>query len=418
MRRGLKIWIRCKQCGIVKPYKLLATLRRPYGRPYCSKKCYEAARTASKQERMAEEFTCAYCGKINERDRNVIRRAKERGTKLYCDHECATKGWEKDHQVETKCPRCGEVYYRRLMDVKHNKKQTCPKCRHKSKKIIYKCEVCGKPVPKTPYWADKWNHYFCCPEHRAQWHSSENNGNWKGGVTKFDNRIYIRDSKLKRYFMRSRLIMAKAMNIDIKDLGGVVHHIDYDKHNDKLENLIWFKDQIAHMKFHDQLEKKLKELAGIIKPVCNQVDAEELLKDFRNKYGPVCIKLKVTDNRAYLYMPDDSNASKEGYISRARWVLGNKLNRPLTPTELPHHLDNNKLNDDPDNLQLCADSSEHMKLHHIIRNQEQEAFMKLGPKILIEETTRALNEIDYSGYSWFREEQKVQPKPTHAFAIV
>jgi hypothetical protein len=47
-----------------------------------------------------------------------------------------------------------------------------------------------------------------------------------------------------------------------------------------------------------------------------------------------------------------------------RWVMEQKLGRPLEYGEIVHHKDKNRLNNDPDNLELCTDQGAHMRHHH------------------------------------------------------
>ena len=56
-----------------------------------------------------------------------------------------------------------------------------------------------------------------------------------------------------------------------------------------------------------------------------------------------------------------------------RVVMMDKLGRVLTSSEQVHHIDGDKMNNDPDNLQLFPDLSSH-KLHHI----RQDAFNATG----------------------------------------
>lgn len=56
-------------------------------------------------------------------------------------------------------------------------------------------------------------------------------------------------------------------------------------------------------------------------------------------------------------------ADSKGYIREHRLVMEKKLGRYLEPHEVPHHIDEDKLNNDPDNLELM-DLAEHTSLHH------------------------------------------------------
>ena len=51
-----------------------------------------------------------------------------------------------------------------------------------------------------------------------------------------------------------------------------------------------------------------------------------------------------------------------------RVVLENKIGRKLLATERCHHIDLNKLNNDPNNL-ICMSSSEHSSLHDFIKHK-------------------------------------------------
>ncbi|MEA3384967.1 MAG: HNH endonuclease [Thermodesulfobacteriota bacterium] len=47
-----------------------------------------------------------------------------------------------------------------------------------------------------------------------------------------------------------------------------------------------------------------------------------------------------------------------------RWIMEQHLGRKLLPTETIHHVDENKLNNKIDNLQLFKNSGEHIHLKH------------------------------------------------------
>lgn len=64
----------------------------------------------------------------------------------------------------------------------------------------------------------------------------------------------------------------------------------------------------------------------------------------------------------YIYMPEHPNAMKSGYIGKHRLVLENKLGRYLMDGEIAHHVNEDKLDNSPENIELMS-FSEHSRLH-------------------------------------------------------
>lgn len=63
---------------------------------------------------------------------------------------------------------------------------------------------------------------------------------------------------------------------------------------------------------------------------------------------------RVKDGWGYIQikMPEHPFANSRGYIKEHRLVMEEKLGRYLTPDEIPHHIDFDKVNNDIDNLFL------------------------------------------------------------------
>lgn len=64
----------------------------------------------------------------------------------------------------------------------------------------------------------------------------------------------------------------------------------------------------------------------------------------------------------FLKRPNHHRANKQGYVKMADLVAETKIGRMLFPTEIVHHIDGDKLNDHPDNLEVM-DKIEH-DIHH------------------------------------------------------
>lgn len=69
----------------------------------------------------------------------------------------------------------------------------------------------------------------------------------------------------------------------------------------------------------------------------------------------------------YIHTPEHPNASQAGYVAEHRLVMEKKLGRYLESSEVVHHLDGNKRNNDLDNLAVLVRGqhvSEHFEASH------------------------------------------------------
>jgi len=73
--------------------------------------------------------------------------------------------------------------------------------------------------------------------------------------------------------------------------------------------------------------------------------------------------------------PTHQRADHLGYVKRADLVLEEKLGRPLLPNEIAHHVNEDRADDSPENLE-CMDYGEH-RLMHI--QQRAERARQLNP---------------------------------------
>jgi len=69
------------------------------------------------------------------------------------------------------------------------------------------------------------------------------------------------------------------------------------------------------------------------------------------------------DGYILIYKPTHPFSMLSGYIYEHRLIMEQKLNRYLTKKEVIHHIDNNKENNAPKNLQLFKNKVQHSRYH-------------------------------------------------------
>lgn len=68
------------------------------------------------------------------------------------------------------------------------------------------------------------------------------------------------------------------------------------------------------------------------------------------------------------HRPEHPHAESNGYVRQHRLVLEAKLGRFLDPKEDVHHIDGDKSNNHPDNLELMASRGDHVRHHNLLRS--------------------------------------------------
>ncbi len=102
---------------------------------------------------------------------------------------------------------------------------------------------------------------------------------------------------------------------------------------------------------------------------------------------------KIIKGYIHSLIPNHHLARKDGYVPEHRFIMEQKIKRPLLKEEVVHHKDGNKLNNSPKNLGLLNNNSIHIKKH--IKDFQRDELGRFKIKTMEEQQ-------EY--YKWFREE--------------
>lgn len=198
---------------------------------------------------MPVQVKCQWCGKESI---SAIRKGK---TAKYCSRQCYWKAWEGDHPELYKlpnriCEECGKEFHPR--DKNHGKRFCSRECllawRARQRKV--KCIVCGKEFLR-----DNANEKFCSQE---CWHTynvgsqQATFNNWlttdKRGYTRFT----VGHPKHTGEYLHN-VIWREVYPDGVCQICGkpieAVHHIDDNKSNNDIKNLIGLCNS-CHHKIH------------------------------------------------------------------------------------------------------------------------------------------------------------------------
>ena len=137
-----------------------------------------------------------------------------------------------------KCRICGGGFYAKPSWLKKGYGKYCSKlCQYKAAKNgkIVKCFICNEPTYKTQkdLRKSKSKKYFCCKSCQTKWRNSivyigPNHANWTGGESTYRS-VLIRN-KIPQICRRCKTRDRRVL---------VVHHVDRNRKNNTLKNLIW-----------------------------------------------------------------------------------------------------------------------------------------------------------------------------------
>lgn len=144
-----------------------------------------------------------------------------------------------------KCKVCKKEFYAKPSHLKRGWSNCCSiKCRTQRQKIgeFVNCEICGKGIWKTPkdFKKSKSGKFFCSKSCQTKWrnvqYSGENHALWQGGE------YVYRDLMLNS---NNKQICNKCGEKDLRVL--VVHHLDKNRKNNDISNLVWLCRNCHHL---------------------------------------------------------------------------------------------------------------------------------------------------------------------------
>lgn len=116
----------------------------------------------------------------------------------------------------------------------------------------------------------------------------------------------------------------------------------------------------------------------VICPICNK-EFETTRNTCCSKKCGVEYKKKNYKHKKYIakgyYIIYVNGYNKKGNVPEHRYIMEQYLGRKLLPTEVVHHIDGNKTNNDINNLQVMT-ISEHSKLHRKKEKENGKEFFK------------------------------------------
>jgi hypothetical protein len=153
-----------------------------------------------------------------------------------------------------KCEICGNEFYIKPSHVLRGWGKCCSAaCRSKSqlKGRFVSCHICGIQVWRMPKHLlhSKSGVYFCSKSCQSRWRNrlvlGENHYLWKGGRTTY-RKLLLRES-VPQMCLRCGLDDRRIL---------VVHHVDENRSNNRLENLVWLCHNCHYLVHHDTDEPR------------------------------------------------------------------------------------------------------------------------------------------------------------------
>ncbi len=159
------------------------------------------------------------------------------------------------------CSQCDKEFTIKPSRLKDGYKKYCSRaCAHASARLgkMVSCHACKTTVYKSlkALKGSKSGTFFCTKSCQTKWrnheHQGEKHANWKGGKHAY-RRIMKQSNKPQ--------ICGRCETADTRILA--VHHLDHNRSNNTLENLVWLCHNCHHLIHHYPDETK-KHLATMV----------------------------------------------------------------------------------------------------------------------------------------------------------
>lgn len=156
--------------------------------------------------------------------------------------------------LNTKCEVCNSEFYAKPSHKTKGWGRYCSKkCQYTRAKtgLTAKCGSCGKSVYRSKLESKRSNSgkFFCSKSCQAIWrnqhYSGKKHSNWKSGASSY--REILRRSSIEQQ-------CGKCKTIDIRVLA--VHHIDTNRENNSVSNLMWLCHNCHYLVHHYRSEQE------------------------------------------------------------------------------------------------------------------------------------------------------------------
>lgn len=173
-----------------------------------------------------------------------------------------------------KCDNCGKEHYKPGAKIKRSNNLFCSKkCFdvYRLNRVVVVCQNCGKKINRVPSHANRGGKYIVCGRECLSklWEGKNHSGFFKVG-NRLDKCINFKDGKQecngyiavlrpdhphcnsRGYVYEHRLVMESSVGRYLTK-EEVVHHIDFNKQNNNINNLMLFKNDKEHRQYHATL---------------------------------------------------------------------------------------------------------------------------------------------------------------------